>query len=61
MMIHQPFDADGRLLCLSCRKHIEHEDLYVEIRQRDIYDEDSRLAIHTRCFSGWDMTLEVVT
>jgi len=48
-MIHQPFDINGDFLCVGCNGAIGHEQFYVEIRQRDLIDSDTRLAVHIGC------------
>jgi len=48
-MLQQPFDVDGRLLCLACGKNIEHGDFCVEIVQHCQDDVDSKLLVHLGC------------
>jgi len=48
----QPFDRDGKLLCAACMKPISHGQFFVEVRQRDDVDQDSRLAVHVGCLGN---------
>lgn len=47
----QQFDGDYNFMCIGCDKTIAHEDLYIEVRQRDFQDADTRLACHLRCLA----------
>jgi hypothetical protein len=48
---HQPFDGNGRLLCLGCDEPIQHGQFYLEVRQRDDLDSDPKLAVHVNCLT----------
>jgi hypothetical protein len=47
--LSQPFDAEYNFLCVRCKQVFEDFDLYIEIRQHDAVDADSRLAVHISC------------
>lgn len=51
-MMLQPFDDDGNVKCIACLNVIGNEEFWVEVRQRSIDDEDSRLACHTACLQS---------
>jgi hypothetical protein len=52
MIRQQPFDGEGNLLCLVCMKPISHGQYFIEVRQRDDVDQDSRLAVHVGCLGN---------
>jgi hypothetical protein len=49
-MPQQRFDPETHEpLCISCDQPRGDGDLYVEVREYDVMDEDARLFVHVRC------------
>jgi len=48
-MTLQRFDEDGRMLCIGCGQPILHRQMWLEVRQHDDVDADTRLAVHHGC------------